>query len=139
MTKQILTGGGQIGPRDQMHGVPGTMLFRNPDPLRPYFMQHGARVSMPAGIIRNLRFSVFLDGPPSEGFIGLEVHSTGVGSPNPGTGTGLHIKIYDTGTLSKTDLDVTVEENDQISMKVGSHFVGPSLIAFTYSFEFEMN
>lgn len=132
MHKQIITGGGQID-RDQQYGIPGTGFWRKPSD-GAVLMKQGARVPFPKGVIRNLRLSVVPDAPITSGALTLEIHSTGAGTSNDGTG--LLIKAERAGAFLKTVPDVQVCEGDEISIKVESSFCGPEWTAFTYSFEF---
>lgn len=139
---QLITGGADMRAMDQMYGVPGTGYFRYPDPARGHFMQQAAQTAFPAGVIRNLRVRFRLDRKPEQGKVTIEIHSTSLTDGK--TGTGLLVQIDMTGqdqlifSGEKLGYDVQVAENDAISIKADNSLVGPTLIGFTYSFEFEL-
>ncbi|MEO9460757.1 MAG: hypothetical protein ABJE63_04600 [Lentilitoribacter sp.] len=141
MNKQIISGGGQMAPKGQMHGVPGTALFRSPDLERPHYMQHSALVPFPKGTIRNFKLLVNPDFNPTSGKFTAEIHRTDENGNGFGgtTGTGLLVATKQAGSFENRIVEIDICDNYRVSIKVDNDFVGPSIIAFTYSFEFEQS
>lgn len=136
-SKQIITGGGQMGTNLQSYGVPGTGVFYSDDPNYPYFMQFSARTPFPAGMISNLRLNLHTDKDITGGSFTIEVHSSGWVDNT--TGTGLLIKTQKRGSFDRKKIHIAVEEGDLISIKVANDLKGPDRVSFSYSFEFELD
>lgn len=141
MSGQIITGGGQMMPNGQMHGAPGTSLFRSPNQERSRFMQKSAFVPFPRGVIRNLKLLIHPDFKPTSGKFTAEIHRADQNGDGIGgtTGTGLLVAMKQGGSHENRAVEIQIEDNHRISLKVDNSFSGPSIIAFTYSFEFEQN
>jgi hypothetical protein len=136
-SKQIITGGSQMGTNLQSYGVPGTGVFYSIDPNIDQFMQISARTPFPAGMISNLRLNLHTDKDITGGSFTIEVHSSGWVDNT--SGTGLLIKTQTRGSFDRKKIHIAVEEGDLISIKVANDLKGPDRVSFSYSFEFELD
>jgi hypothetical protein len=137
-SKQLIVGAGQISPSvEKVFAPPGTSLFFTDNSILD---EHGriiAAVRFPRGIIKNLKVTVLLNRAPCEGFITIAVHAKrdGLGS----SATGIHVRLLDSGDADTGDREYQLEDDDRVYIKVDTNFVGPDIIGFNYSFEFDQN
>lgn len=115
--------------------MPGTGVFLSDDSVRPNHGREIAAVRFPVGVIRNLKVTTLLSTEATEGFITVTIHAKRKGATS--SGKPVSIRVTDSRDADSGKIEFEVLENDRIYLKVDNNFVGPNIIGFNYSFEFE--